>query len=55
MEANIETDNGVAKSIYGACCKKWQAGYYQGLRSRGFSVSKVEILNFPTERNFEYP
>ena len=46
MEANIETDNGVAKSIHGACRKvEWQAGYYQGLCRGGFSVSKVEVLN----------
>ena len=28
MEANIETDNGVAKSIDGSCREEWQAGYF---------------------------
>ena len=29
MEANIETDNGVAKSINGSCREEWQAGYFK--------------------------
>ena len=27
MEAYIETDNGLAKSIHSACWEEWQAGY----------------------------